>query len=68
MEAPVEAADFASMRECFLMSTTKDIVPVASIDGCRFEVGPETATMRLKAALGRYASRYAGAHAELRLF
>jgi len=60
--------DFKAMRECLLMSTTKDIVPVSSIDGCRFEVGPETATMRLKAAFGRYASRYAGAHAELRLF
>jgi branched-chain amino acid aminotransferase len=60
--------DFKSMRECLLMSTTKDIVPVSSIDGCRFEVGPETATMRLKAAFGRYAGRYGAAHAGLRLF
>ena len=67
-EAALTERDFAAMRECFLMSTTKDIVPVASIDGCRFEVGPDTATMRLKAAFGRYASRYAGAHRELGLF
>ena len=50
------------------MSTTKDIVPVASIDECRFEVGPDTATMRLKEAFGRYARQYAQGHAELRLF
>ncbi|MGD1030492.1 MAG: aminotransferase class IV [Opitutaceae bacterium] len=60
--------DFASMSECFLMSTTKDIVPVASIDEHRFEVGPDTATMRLKEAFGRYARQYAQEHGDLRLF
>jgi branched-chain amino acid aminotransferase len=68
VEAELSAGDFAAMRECFLLSTTKDVVPVASIDESRFEVGPETATMRLKAAFGRYAKTYAEAHPELRLF
>jgi branched-chain amino acid aminotransferase len=67
-ERALGEGDFKAMRECLLMSTTKDVVPVSSIDGCRFEVGPETATARLKAAFARYASRYAAAHAELRLF
>jgi branched-chain amino acid aminotransferase len=67
-EAALGAGDFAAMRECLLMSTTKDIVPVASIDDARFEVGPDTATARLKAAFGRHARRYAAEHRELRLF
>jgi branched-subunit amino acid aminotransferase/4-amino-4-deoxychorismate lyase len=67
-ERAVGTKDFAAMSECFLMSTTKDIVPVASIDETRFEVGPETATLRLKAAFGRYARRYAEEHRELRIF
>jgi len=68
LEETVRPEDFGAMDECLLLSTTKDIVPVSSIDGCRFEVGPETATMRLKAAFGRYAGRYGAAHAGLRLF
>jgi hypothetical protein len=47
------------------MSTTKDIVPVASIDDREFEVGPGSVASRLKAAFARAAGEYAAAHPEL---
>jgi branched-subunit amino acid aminotransferase/4-amino-4-deoxychorismate lyase len=43
------------MEEAFLMSTTRDITPVASIDDARFAVGEGTATLRLKSAFLDYA-------------
>ena len=55
------------MAECLMLSTTKDIVPVAAIDRVRFAVGPDTVTARLKAAFGEYARGYAAAHPELRV-
>jgi len=62
LEASVRPADFTSMEECFLLSTTKDIVPVGEIDGIRFAVGPDTATSRLKSAFSEAAKAYARAH------
>ena len=59
-EEPVRPADFASMEECMLLSTTKDITPVASIDDALFEVGPATVAARIKAAFGAYADARAG--------
>jgi len=66
-ETPLRPEDLAGMAECLLLSTTKDVTPVAAIDGVRFSVGPDTATARLKAAFGQYAGGYAAAHPELRL-
>jgi branched-subunit amino acid aminotransferase/4-amino-4-deoxychorismate lyase len=64
-EAPVRPEDLAAMDECFLISTTKDLVPVAQIDAFSFRVGPETATARLKSAFARAARAYAEDHPEL---
>lgn len=64
-EETVRPEDLRSMDECFLMSTTKDIVPVASIDDREFKVGPESVASRLKAAFARAAREYAAAHPEL---
>jgi branched-chain amino acid aminotransferase len=50
VETVLRPADLARMEEVFLMSTTRDITPVASIDEARFAVGESTATLRLKAA------------------
>jgi branched-chain amino acid aminotransferase len=61
-EETVRPGDFASMEECLLLSTTKDIVAVASIDGASFRVGPQTASARLKAAFADYVRRYAEEH------
>ena len=66
-EETVRPEDFAEMQECILLSTTKDVVPVAAIDSRRFRVGPDTAGARLKAAFGDYARRYAEQHEAWRL-
>ena len=66
-EAPVRPADFAGMQECFLLSTTKDVGPVAAIDGVKFSVGTNTVTARLKAAFADYARSYAADHAAWRV-
>ncbi|HWZ93929.1 MAG TPA: aminotransferase class IV [Opitutaceae bacterium] len=61
-EATVQPDDFVHMEECFLLSTTKDVSAVATIDAVRFKVNDDTITMRLKRAFADYARSYAGAH------
>jgi branched-subunit amino acid aminotransferase/4-amino-4-deoxychorismate lyase len=65
LEQAVRPSDLGTMDECFLLSTTKDIVPVGEIDGVSFKVGPGTVTSRLKDAFARAARGYASAHPEL---
>ncbi len=65
-EQPIRPEEFASFQECFVLSTTKDVSPVAAIDATRFQVGPDTITAHLKAALLDYAHAYAAAHPELK--
>mgnify|MGYP001550582011 FL=1 len=65
-EETVRPEDFAGFDECFLLSSTKDVTPVASIDGARFNVGPETVTARLKTAFAAYVRGYAQRHPELK--
>ena len=64
-EAQIRPEEFPSMDECFLMSTTKDLVPVCEIDGIKFTVGQNSATRRLKAAFANAALAYATSHPEL---
>ena len=66
-EVTVRPSDLPGMQECFLTSTTKDITPVAAIDAHRFQVGPDSVAMRLKAAFADHARAYAAAHPELRV-
>jgi branched-subunit amino acid aminotransferase/4-amino-4-deoxychorismate lyase len=66
-EATLHPADLGRFEECFLMSTTKDISPVARIDDTTFRVAPDSATARLKAAFADYARAYATAHPELQI-
>jgi branched-chain amino acid aminotransferase len=66
-ETAVHPADFGRFEECFLMSTTKDITPVARIDGTAFRVAPDAVAARLKAAFAGYARAYATAHPELQV-
>lgn len=54
--------------ECCLLSTTKDVTPVRSIDDVRYAVGPGSMVTRLKEAFASYTKDYAAAHPELRLF
>jgi hypothetical protein len=67
LEAAVRPDDFAHMDECFLLSTTKDISAVATIDAVRFKVGDDTVTMRLKRAFAEYAGAHAASHPGLNL-
>jgi len=64
-ESVVRPGDLRLMEECFLVSTTKDVVPVRSIDDIAFKVGPESVASRLKDAFARAARDYASAHPEL---
>ncbi len=66
-ERTIFPADFSGMQECFLLSTTRDVAPVAAIDTVRFNVGEQTITARLKAAFADYAQAEARAHPELQV-
>ena len=66
-EGTVLPEEFGRMEECFLLSTTKDLTPVGSIDGHRFPVRGDSVTARLKAAFGDYTRAYAAKHPELRV-
>ena len=65
-ETVLRPADLGRMQECFLTSTTRDVVPVAAIDAQLFSVRPDSVTMKLKAAFADYASEYSRTHPELR--
>jgi branched-chain amino acid aminotransferase len=67
LEEAIRPDDLAGMQECFLLSSTKDITPVASIDGHRFAHGPDSVTMRLKQAFLEYTKVQARAHPALGL-
>jgi len=64
-EEPITLEMLAQMDECFLLSTTKDLAPVASIDEHRYALGEGTVTMKLKRAFAEYARDYARRHAHL---
>lgn len=66
-ETPVRPEDLPAMQECFLLSSTKDITPVVAIDRCRFAVGSDTTTAKLKEQFATFAGGYAAAHPELRV-
>ena len=60
-------SDLATMSECFLLSSTKDVTPVGAIDDLAFRVGAATVSMKLKSAFADYARASAAAHPELRV-
>ncbi|HTJ78171.1 MAG TPA: aminotransferase class IV [Rariglobus sp.] len=62
VEQTVRPEELGGMQECFLTSTTKDLVPVRAIDATAFKTGAGTVTMRVKQAFANYASAYAKAH------
>jgi branched-chain amino acid aminotransferase len=66
-EAVLRPQDLGGMRECFLLSSTKDITPVGAIDDLRFYVGTDSVSMKLKAAFAEYYQRSANEHPDLRV-
>lgn len=67
-EVAIHPADLGSMEECFLLSSTKDVQPVGSIDDLKFKLGPDTVAARLKKAFATYTHASTAAHPELRVF
>jgi branched-chain amino acid aminotransferase len=63
-EEKIQPRDFAGFDECFLLSTTKDLTPVAAIDANTFKLGVGTLTLRLKRAFLDYAAEESKAHPE----
>ena len=66
-EGPVRPEDLAAMDECFLLSTTKGITPVAAVDAVAFKVGGDTVTARLRTAFADYVRTYTAGHPKQRL-
>ncbi|MCX6952607.1 MAG: aminotransferase class IV [Verrucomicrobia bacterium] len=66
VETTIRPGDFSGMQECFLLSTTRDAGPVASIDATRFSLGAGTVTARLKQAYADHARWYADTHGRFR--
>lgn len=66
-EETVRPGDFERMDECFLLSTTKDVTPVGSIDSHWYNLRGDSVTLRLKAAFADFAREYAARHPELRV-
>jgi len=66
-EESIRPEDLAEMQECFLLSSTKDITPVATLDRYHFAHGPDSVTMQLKRAFLDYTKSQARAHPELGL-
>jgi branched-chain amino acid aminotransferase len=64
-ETVLRPPDLGGMSECFLLSSTKDVTPVASVDDLHFTVGADTVSMKLKAAYANYYREYAATHADL---
>lgn len=63
-EAALRPEDLPSLQECFILSSTKDLTPVAAIDAVSFSVSPSSLTLRLKQGFADYARRYAEMHRE----
>lgn len=62
VERAVRPEEVPAMHECFLLSTTKDITPVAGIDGYAFSREERTVTLKLKQGFRDYTRAYAAAH------
>ncbi len=67
LEESIRPQDLPGLQECFLLSSTKDVTPVASIDGYRFSLGSDSVTLRLKRAFLEFSKIYGNAHPELKV-
>ncbi|MDX2187392.1 MAG: aminotransferase class IV [Opitutaceae bacterium] len=66
-ETTIRPGELGTYEEAFLLSTTKDVTPIASIDSHRFSLGAGTTTERLKVAFAAYTARYTRERADLRV-
>ncbi len=68
VETAVYPAQFDEFDECFLTSTTQDIVPVGKIDEVGFKVNKRSMTTRLKKMFGQFVSDHNQRHMEMNIF
>lgn len=66
-ETDVHPGELETFDECFLTSSTRDVIPVASIDDHTCATGGATVSQRLKKTFAAFASDYALNHPELRV-
>jgi branched-chain amino acid aminotransferase len=66
-EAVLRPEDLPRFSECFVTSTTQDVVPVAAIGAQRFDLRPGSFTRRLKKAFQAYVGKYEKSHPEWRV-
>lgn len=66
-EETIRPEQLGEFSECLLLSSTRDIAPVAAIDEHAFHVGPVSGARRLKAAFADYARAYASRHPQQRV-
>jgi branched-chain amino acid aminotransferase len=67
-EENVFAPQLPEFTECFLTSTTQDILPVGKIDNVSYKVGPKTVTRELKTIFRKYVKDYCDRRENLRIF
>lgn len=67
VERTVKPEELSEMEECFLLSTTKDITPVAAIDEYSFNPNARSVTLKLKQGFLDYTHAYAAAHPAFRI-
>jgi branched-subunit amino acid aminotransferase/4-amino-4-deoxychorismate lyase len=67
-EETIRPEALGEMSEAFLLSSTKDLTPIAAIDDYTFTLGADTLTRKLKHAFADYTRLSAAAHPELRLW
>ncbi|MDR0902263.1 MAG: aminotransferase class IV [Opitutaceae bacterium] len=68
-EERITPGDLARMDECFLLSTTKDLTPVASIDEHHYKLDDaRSVTLKLKQGFAGCARARAAAHPELSVY
>ena len=66
-EVTLRPTDLPGMQEAFVLSTTKDVLPVCAIDEVAFRVEPDGVVSRLHVAMEGYGHREAADHPELRV-
>lgn len=67
-EEDVFVPQLSDFTECFISSTTQDIVPVRKIDKAEFKTGAKTVTRELKAVFRKYVKDYCERAKEMRIF
>jgi branched-chain amino acid aminotransferase len=68
-EERIMPEDISRMDECFLLSSTKDLTPVSSIDEHRYKLDDaRSVTLKLKRGFADHARAHAAAHPELGVY